>query len=218
MVALIGLAINLIVAPAAVAREQNLNTRGALLHVMGDLLGSVAALASRLVITYTGWTPIDPLLTMLIAGLILGSTLNLLRSALRTLMEGVPPGISLPVVGRRLAQEPKGAGDSRPAHLEPRQQAGGAVRPCGTAQSRRLAGAARKPARDPRARVRDQPHHPAAGARGRRPGFAHATQTAFQGSSCSAICRLRGGWHFFNRKRSPINRHDKRHEMHSAQK
>lgn len=107
MVALIGLAINLIVAWLLSRGEQNLNTRGALLHVMGDLLGSVAALASGLVITYTGWTPIDPLLTMLIAGLILGSTLNLLRSALRTLMEGVPPGISLPVVGRRLAQEPK---------------------------------------------------------------------------------------------------------------
>lgn len=104
-VALIGLVINLTVAWLLSRGEQNLNTRGALLHVMGDLLGSVAALASGLVISYTGWTPIDPLLTMLIAGLILGSTLNLLRSAVRTLMEGVPPGISLPEVGRRLARE-----------------------------------------------------------------------------------------------------------------
>lgn len=106
VVALVGLVINLVVAWLLSRGEQNLNTRGALLHVMGDLLGSVAALASGLVITYTGWTPIDPLLTMLIAGLILGSTLNLLRSAVRTLMEGVPPGISLPDVGRRLAHEP----------------------------------------------------------------------------------------------------------------
>ena len=103
LVALGGLVLNLAVAWLLTRGEGDLNTRGALLHVMGDLLGSVAALAAGLVIQFTGWTPIDPLLTMLICGLILASTLSLLRSVVHTLLEGVPDGISLPDVGRAMA-------------------------------------------------------------------------------------------------------------------
>ncbi|MBS0551751.1 MAG: cation transporter [Proteobacteria bacterium] len=103
LVALGGLVLNLVVAWLLTRGEGDLNTRGALLHVMGDLLGSVAALAAGLVIQFTGWTPIDPLLTMLICGLILASTLSLLRSVVHTLLEGVPDGISLPDVGRAMA-------------------------------------------------------------------------------------------------------------------
>ena len=65
----------------------------ALLHVMGDLLGSVAALIAGAVIHYTGWTPIDPLLSVLVAALILLSTINLLRHALHALLNGVPQGL-----------------------------------------------------------------------------------------------------------------------------
>jgi len=103
LVALAGLAVNLLVAWLLTRGEGDLNTRGALLHVMGDLLGSVAALSSGLVIQFTGWTPIDPLLTMLISGLILASTVNLLRRAVHTLLEGVPEGISLQEVGTAMA-------------------------------------------------------------------------------------------------------------------
>ena len=103
MVALGGLVLNLVVAWLLTRGEADLNTRGALLHVMGDLLGSVAALASGLVIQFSGWTPIDPLLTMLICGLILFSTLSLLRRVVHTLLEGVPDGVSLPDVGRAMA-------------------------------------------------------------------------------------------------------------------
>lgn len=71
--------------------------------MIGDLLGSVAALASGIVILYTGWMPIDPLLTMLICGLILYSTLALLRQVVHTLLEGVPDGLSLPEVGHAMA-------------------------------------------------------------------------------------------------------------------
>lgn len=103
LVALGGLLLNLGVAWLLTRGEGDLNTRGALLHVLGDLLGSVAALASGLVIQFTGWTPIDPLLTMLICGLILFSTLSLLRNVVHTLLEGVPERLSLPEVGRAMA-------------------------------------------------------------------------------------------------------------------
>lgn len=103
LVAAIGLAINLLVAWLLSHGEDDLNTRGALLHVMGDVLGSVAALVSGIVITYTGWFPVDPLLSMLICGLILASTLKLLRTAAHTLLEGVPDDLSLPEIGRAMA-------------------------------------------------------------------------------------------------------------------
>lgn len=103
VVALIGLVINLVVASMLSAHAHDLNARAALLHVIGDLLGSIAALASGVLIKLTGWTPIDALLAMLIAGLIAASTLGLLRSAMHTLLNGVPRDLSLPEVGRRLA-------------------------------------------------------------------------------------------------------------------
>ena len=103
VVALGGLVLNIVVAWLLTRGEGDLNTRGALLHVIGDLLGSVAALASGIVILYTGWMPIDPLLTMMICGLILYSTLSLLRQVVHTLLEGVPDSLSLPEVGRAMA-------------------------------------------------------------------------------------------------------------------
>lgn len=102
-VAAAGLALNLGVAWILMRGGRDLNTRAALLHVVGDAFGSVAALASGLVIHFTGWMPADPLLTLFIGALILVSTLQLAREALHTLLEGVPGGISLPEVGRRMA-------------------------------------------------------------------------------------------------------------------
>lgn len=104
LTALIGLAINGSVAWILIKGENTLNIRAALLHVMGDLLGSVAALIAGAVIWTTGWTPIDPLLALLICGLILYSTLNLLREALHIMMEGVPLHLDLAEVGTRMAQ------------------------------------------------------------------------------------------------------------------
>lgn len=103
-VAAAGLLINIAVAWLLSRGELSLNTRGALLHVLGDLLGSVAALAAGIVISLTGWTPIDPLLSLLICALILVSTLRLAREALHALLDGVPHEISLPEVGRRMAK------------------------------------------------------------------------------------------------------------------
>lgn len=103
-VALVGLVLNIGVAWLLAHGEETLNSRAALLHVLGDLLGSVAALGSGIVIQLTGWTPIDPLLSLFICALILFSTLRLAREAVHTLLEGVPREISLPEVGLRMAQ------------------------------------------------------------------------------------------------------------------
>lgn len=86
--------------------EPDLNTRAALLHVMGDLASSFAALVAGVVILTTGWFPIDPILSLVIAALILVSTQRVLRDALHVLMEGVPPAIELAAIGRALAAVP----------------------------------------------------------------------------------------------------------------
>ncbi|GAA5523997.1 cadmium, cobalt and zinc/H(+)-K(+) antiporter [Microbulbifer aestuariivivens] len=103
VIAAIGLVVNLAVAWVLHRGEQTLNIRGALLHVLGDLLGSVAALLAGAVIYFTGWTPIDPILSLLICLLILISSLRLLRDSIDVLMERVPRELSLPVVGETLA-------------------------------------------------------------------------------------------------------------------
>ena len=102
--AFIGLVINVAVALVLSRGEKNLNVRAALLHVMGDLLASVSALIAGAVVYVTGWMLIDPILSLVICALILYSTLRLLREAMHVLMEGVPAGVDLNDVGRRLAQ------------------------------------------------------------------------------------------------------------------
>jgi len=99
-----GLAINLVAAWLLSSGKQNLNVRAALLHVMGDLLGSVAALISGIVIVWTGWTTVDPILSLVIALLILLSSFGILRDALHALMEGVPTHLDLDEIGHALAQ------------------------------------------------------------------------------------------------------------------
>ncbi len=102
-VAFIGLLINLIAAWLLSHDHHNLNVRAALLHVLGDLMGSVAALISGAVISLTGWMTIDPLLSLLIVLLILVSALRVLREALHTLMEGVPAHLDLHKIGLAMA-------------------------------------------------------------------------------------------------------------------
>ena len=100
IVGFIGLLINLLAVWVLRGGGENLNVRGALLHVLGDLLGSVAALTAGAVIWITGWTPIDPFLSMFIGLLILVSSVSLLREVLHILMEGVPPHVDLDEVAR----------------------------------------------------------------------------------------------------------------------
>lgn len=103
-VALAGMAINILVAILLSRGEQTINTRGAMLHVLGDLLGSVAALIAGTVIYFTAWTPIDPILSLFICGLIVVSSLRLLREALHVIMEGVPAHIDFTEVGEAMVQ------------------------------------------------------------------------------------------------------------------
>lgn len=103
LIAFIGLVVNLIVAWVLMRGEQSMNVRGALLHVFGDLLGSVAAIISGVVIYFTGWMLIDPLLSIAICGLILVSTLRLLKEVLNVIMEGVPLHIDYERVGKAMA-------------------------------------------------------------------------------------------------------------------
>ncbi len=72
--------------------RENLNLRAALLHVMGDLLGSVAAIVAAVIILLTGWTPIDPILSVLVALLILRSAWTIIRESAHILLEGAPVG------------------------------------------------------------------------------------------------------------------------------
>ena len=70
--------------------RENLNIRGAALHVAGDLLGSVAAIVAAIVIIYTGWMAIDPLLSVAVAFLILKSAWALVQQSGHVLLEGAP--------------------------------------------------------------------------------------------------------------------------------
>jgi len=92
-IALAGLAVNVVgFLVLRNADRHDLNVRAALLHVLGDLLGSLAAIAAAIVILSTGWTPIDPLLSIFISLLILRGALDIVRRSGHILMEGVPEG------------------------------------------------------------------------------------------------------------------------------
>lgn len=106
LIAFVGLVVNVVVATVISRGERTLNARAALIHVLGDLLGSIAALIAGAVIHFTGWLPVDPILSLAIAALILVSTLSLLREALHLLMEGVPEEIALDAVARALVTLP----------------------------------------------------------------------------------------------------------------
>src|SRR5947207_2201880 len=88
-VAVIGLLVNLAAFFVLHGAERgNLNVKGAMLHVLGDLLGSAAAIIAALVILATGWTPIDPLLSVLVAVLILRSAWVLVSASGHILLQG----------------------------------------------------------------------------------------------------------------------------------
>jgi cobalt-zinc-cadmium efflux system protein len=91
VIASAGLVVNLIAFAILHGGDtDNLNIRGAVLHVAGDLLGSVAAIVAALVIIYSGWMRIDPLLSVLVAMLILHSAWKLVMRSAHVLLEGSP--------------------------------------------------------------------------------------------------------------------------------
>ena len=103
VIATLGLAVNLVAfGVLSGAGTSNLNIRGALLHVASDILGSVAALTAGAVILLTGWTPIDPLLSIVVSALIVRVTIKLLRSSAHILLEGAPAGVTGAAIGADL--------------------------------------------------------------------------------------------------------------------
>ena len=106
VVAAIGLVMNIVVAWVLSRDKKSVNTRAALVHVMGDLLGSVAALVAGIVIQLTGWMPIDAILSILVSLLILKSTISILHESYHFLMEGVPLHIDYLQVGTDLRNIP----------------------------------------------------------------------------------------------------------------
>jgi cobalt-zinc-cadmium efflux system protein len=106
VIAFVGLTVNVLVAWSLSRDRENVNTRAAFIHVMGDLLGSVAAIAAGVIIYFGGPVVVDPLLSMLVGGLILRSTFGVLRETTLVLMDSVPAGVEYSRVGGTLAQLP----------------------------------------------------------------------------------------------------------------
>lgn len=103
VVAAAGLVVNLIAfAVLHGGDRENLNIRGAAVHVAGDLLGSVAAIVAALVIIYTGWTPIDPILSVAVAMLILRSAWILVKRSAHVLLEGAPEWLDTKIMQDRI--------------------------------------------------------------------------------------------------------------------
>ena len=98
----VGLAVNVVVAWMLSRASSSMAARAAFLHVVSDALGSIAAIVAGAVILTTGWTPIDPLLSLLTAVLILRATWRLLVQTTGVLMEGVPAHLDYREIGNAL--------------------------------------------------------------------------------------------------------------------
>ncbi|ODT67874.1 MAG: zinc transporter ZitB [Pelagibacterium sp. SCN 63-23] len=118
VVAVLGLLVNLLVFRIlSNADSDHVNIKGALLHVLGDLLGSVGAIAAALIIWLTGWMPIDPILSVLVSLLILRSAWILLIRTFNILMEGAPDGLDAEALQRELTGEIRGLAGASHLHV-----------------------------------------------------------------------------------------------------
>lgn len=97
--------------------QENLNIRGAALHVAGDLLGSVAAIVAAIVIIYTGWTLIDPILSVAVAMLILRSAWSLVKRSAHVLLEGAPDWLDVSDMQERVVANVPGVSGIHHVHV-----------------------------------------------------------------------------------------------------
>jgi cobalt-zinc-cadmium efflux system protein len=118
VVGILGLLVN-VVAFALLhgADRDNLNVRGAAIHVLGDLLGSVAATIAGVVILLTGWTPIDPLLSILVAVIIVRSGWQVVKAAGHILLEGAPHELDTRDIGPDLVANVAGLDEVHHVHV-----------------------------------------------------------------------------------------------------
>lgn len=108
VVAIAGLIANIVSFRLLNGGGKSLNMRGASLHVLGDMLGSIAAIAAAGAIMLTGWTPIDPILSVLVALLVLRSAWTLTKDSVHILMEGAPSDFDAASIASDLATEVPG--------------------------------------------------------------------------------------------------------------
>ncbi len=101
-----GLLVNIIVAWTLSRERDNVNIRAAFIHVLGDLLGSVAAIVSGVIIHFGGPLVADPLLSLVVAALIVRSTFAVLKETTFVLLDSVPVGVDYATVGATLAKLP----------------------------------------------------------------------------------------------------------------
>lgn len=117
-VAAAGLAVNVVVFFVLNGGDRSsLNLRGAILHVVGDLLGSVAAIAAALIIIATGWTAADPLLSMLVALLLVRGAWNLMRESGLILLEGAPADLDRNAIVDDMTAQSAGVADIHHMHV-----------------------------------------------------------------------------------------------------
>ena len=162
-IAFVGLAVNILVAWSLSRDRDNVNTRAAFIHVMGDLLGSVAAIAAGAIIYFGGPLMVDPLLSMLVGGLILRSTFGVLRETTFVLLDSVPEGVDYARVGTTLAADSGRAVGARPARVVDGAGQIGAVGPRPGGRHRALAGDPAPGAPRAPSRLQGRSHHAAAG-------------------------------------------------------
>src|SRR3954469_190456 len=96
--------------------RENLNVRGAILHVLGDMLGSVAAILAAGIILLTGWTPADPILSVLGSLLVLRAAWRIAAEAGHILLEGAPAGLDVRTIGPDLVENVPGVADVHHVH------------------------------------------------------------------------------------------------------
>ncbi len=118
VVASAGLVVNLICfAVLNSGDRENLNIRGAALHVAGDLLGSIAAIVAAIVIIYTGWMTIDPILSIAVAALILKSAWSLVKRSAHVLLEGAPEWLNVKSMQERIVAGVPAVGEIHHVHI-----------------------------------------------------------------------------------------------------
>ncbi|MFF2290766.1 cation diffusion facilitator family transporter [Peribacillus butanolivorans] len=108
MISIIGLLVNIIAAWILMSgdKEDNLNVRSAFLHVIGDMLGSVGAIAAALLIYFFDWGIADPIASVVVAMLIIISGVRVVRDSFHILMEGTPDRVDMEEVKTSLKELP----------------------------------------------------------------------------------------------------------------
>jgi len=117
-VAIVGLLVNLVSFYVLVSGDHDdLNLRGAILHVAGDLLGSLAAIAAAIIIIFTGWMPIDPILSILVAILVAIAGWRVTREAGHILAQGAPKHLSPERISQDLTDRIEGLSSVEHFHV-----------------------------------------------------------------------------------------------------